>query len=215
MAAMGSMTIPGALLGFMVGGPAACVGGGFVRHAAVRVRAQEKDETPGLAGGAIPRGARLPGALDARRTRFLDQSGDGRRGVCPIPSARSSARCSTSRTWARRWTSRCAISLTASLARLPVLHFLGAAAEADGRQLSEILSRLAYVIRERFRFERPGEGGQRPRAPDGDDSDTAPVATMLGLWSSRPGTSRAWLPIRTEKNDCRRDHRAGPGQFLH
>ena len=71
----------------------------------------------------------------------------------PIRWARSSARCSTSRTWARR----SIVALRNFADRVPLLdvRFFTSSVllqKQTGGNLSEILSRLAYVIRERFRL---------------------------------------------------------------
>ena len=83
-------------------------------------------------------------------------------------------RCSTNRTWARRSMSRCAISRT----RVPLLDvrfFISSVLlqKQTGGNLSEILSRLAYVIRERFRLK-----GQ-VKAASAHGRMTATILTML------------------------------------
>ena len=56
-----------------------------------------------------------------------------------------------------------------------------------GGNLSEILSRLAYVIRERFRLKGQVQRGERSRPHDRGYFDRLPVVTMLALLMVAPG----------------------------
>ena len=101
---------------------------------------------------------------------------------------RNSARSSTNRTWARRSISRCAISPNAC--RCSTVRFFTSSVllqKQTGGNLSEILSRLAYVIRERFRL----KGQVKAASAHGRLTATIltllPVATMLGLLVVAPG----------------------------
>ena len=85
-----------------------------------------------------------------------------------------------------------------------------------GGNLSEILSRLAYVIRERFRL----KGQVKAASAHGRLTATIltllPVATMLGLLVVAPGylQGMACRP-RRQVDDRRRDRGPDTGQFLH
>ena len=156
--------------------------------APLSLRAAQAQEAAGHAGRAVSRSAGLPGALHARRPRLLHQPGNAGRGDCAIRWGRSSARCSTSRTWARRWISRCATSPSAC--RCWTCRFFTSSVllqKQTGGNLSEILSRLAYVIRERFRL----KGQVKAASAHGRLTATIltllPIATMLGLLVVAPG----------------------------
>ena len=84
-----------------------------------------------------------------------------------------------------------------------------------GGNLSEILSRLAYVIRERFRL----KGQVKAASAHGRLTATIltllPVATMLACSLWLPAICRAWRRSRRQVPDRRRHRGADSGQFLH
>ena len=85
-----------------------------------------------------------------------------------------------------------------------------------GGNLSEILSRLAYVIRERFRL----KGQVKAASAHGRLTATIltllPVATMLGLLVVAPGYLQGMARRSGRQvDDRRRDRGPDPGQFLH
>ena len=102
--------------------------------------------------------------------------------------ARSSAPCSTSRTWERRSKWRCAIWCR----RVPLLDVAFSPPSVmmqkqTGGNLSEILSRLAYVIRERFRLKGQVKAASAHGRMTAAILTVMPIVTMLGLLIVAPG----------------------------
>ncbi len=107
---------------------------------------------------------------------------------CPSLWARNSERCSMSRTWERPWKWRSPISCN----RVPLLdvRFFSSSVllqKQTGGNLAEILTRLADVIRERFRL----KGQVKAASAHGRLTATIlmlmPIGTMFALLVVSPG----------------------------
>ena len=131
--------------------------------------------------------------------------------------ARNSAPFSTSRTWARRSTSPCAISPT----RVPLLdaRFFTSSVllqKQTGGNLSEILSRLAYVIRERFRLKGQVKAASAHGRLTATILTVLPMATMLRHAARGARISEGHGRRSRRQEAHRRRHRGpGPRQFFH
>ena len=187
LAAMGLMTIPGAGHRAADAVPAERADHGDRAGAGLRRRCRTSSCGTSARSGWTTLEEQFPEALDflARSMRAghafsisLEMLGEEMAGSAGPGVPR---RCSTSRTWARRSISRCAISPTAC--RCSTCRFFTSSVllqKQTGGNLSEILSRLAYVIRERFRL----KGQVKAASAHGRLTATIltllPVVTMLG-----------------------------------
>jgi tight adherence protein B len=188
ISAMGLMTIPGAGLGLMLGGPAGCVGGAlafgilpyvFVRKKRTKRLDQLEEQFPESldflarsmrAGHAFSIslemvGEELPDPLGQEfRTLFNEQNLGA-----PLD-----------------------IALRNFNNRVPLLdcRFFTSSVllqKQTGGNLSEILSRLAYVIRERFRLKGQVKAASAHGRMTASILTLLPVATMLALLMVAPG----------------------------
>jgi len=188
IAAMGIMTIPGAALGLMVSGPAACVFGAltfgmlpyvFVRKKRTkRLDALEEQFPEALdflarsmrAGHAFSItlemvGEELPDPLGQEfRTLFNEQNLGA-----PLDVA------------LRNFTNRVPLLDCRFFTSSVLLQ------KQTGGNLSEILARLAYVIRERFRLKGQVKAASAHGRMTASILTILPVATMLGLLVVAPG----------------------------
>jgi tight adherence protein B len=188
LSAMGLMTIPGAVIGFMLGGPAACVLGAlacgilpyvFVRKKRTKRLDNLEEQFPEAldflarsmrAGHAFSIslemvGEELPDPLGQEfRTLFNEQNLGA-----PLDVA------------LRNFTNRVPLLDCRFFTSSVLLQ------KQTGGNLSEILSRLAYVIRERFRLKGQVKAASAHGRMTASILTILPVATMLGLLFVAPG----------------------------
>jgi len=186
--AMGLMTIPGAAIGFVLGGPAGCVGGAltsgilpyvFVRKKRTKRLDMLEEQFPESldflarsmrAGHAFSIslemvGEELPDPLGQEfRTLFNEQNLGA-----PLDVAM------------RNFTNRVPLLDCRFFTSSVMLQ------KQTGGNLSEILSRLAYVIRERFRLKGQVKAASAHGRMTAAILTLLPIATMLGLLVVAPG----------------------------
>jgi len=188
MAAMGLMTIPGALLGFTFGGPAGCVGGAlvfgtlpyvFVRKKRKKRLDQLEEQFPealDFLARSMRAGHAFSISLEMIGEEISDPLGQEFRTLfneqnlgAPLDIA------------LRNFTNRVPLLDCRFFTSSVLLQ------KQTGGNLSEILARLAYVIRERFRL----KGQVKAASAHGRMTATIltllPIATMLGLLAVAPG----------------------------
>jgi hypothetical protein len=170
----GSRTGVGTMFPFLVNGPITAVVLGLVRlRAAVPVRAAQAPEAPGYARRAISRRRSIFCRVPCGPAMPSPSAWKWWARKWPIHWARNSARSSTSRTWARRSMSRCAISACGCRCSTCASSLHRCCCKTDRRQ-PERDSHAPGVRHPRaLPFEGPGEGGQRPRAADRHHFDLA------------------------------------------
>lgn len=188
LSAMGLMTIPGALLGFMVAGPAACVVGALVFGILpyVFVRKKRKKRLDAFE-------EQFPESLDflARSMRAghafsisLEMIGE----ELPDPLGQEFRTLFNEQNLGAPLD----IALRNFNDRVPLLdcRFFTSSVllqKQTGGNLSEILSRLAYVIRERFRLKGQVKAASAHGRMTAGILTLLPVATMLALLFVAPG----------------------------
>ena len=163
----------------------------YIRRRVSARMAEMEEQLPGSAG--------LSGAFDARRACLHHQPGNAgvrvtgpsRAGV-PHPVQRAEPG-SADRCRAAQFKHPCAAAGCA------VLQFFGAAAAADRGNLSEILTRLAYLIRERFRLKGQVKAASAHGRMTALVLTMLPVLTMLGLMVVSP----AYLQVLARDHDGR------------
>jgi tight adherence protein B len=180
IAAMGLMTIPGAAIGFMLGGPAGCVGGalffGMLPYIFVRKKRKKRldqleeqfPESLDFLARSMRAGHAFSISLEMIGQEFRTLFNEQNLGA-PLDVA------------LRNFNNRVPLLDCRFFTSSVMLQ------KQTGGNLSEILSRLAYVIRERFRL----KGQVKAASAHGRMTATIltllPVATMLALLFVAPG----------------------------